>query len=263
MLAAESSNLWYRRHMDPSAITPNRLFSDLAYLWPVMSPPQEYAEEAQCWRTLLRERFSPGRPRVLELGVGGGHNLSHLTNDVEATAVDISAEMLRHSVALNPGVEHIVGDMRRVRLGRNFQAVLIHDAISCMTTPRDLAAVFATAAAHLKSGGLLLTSPDYFAESLALPRTECHTYTRGDIELTYVEYTYDPDPSDTMIDIVFTFFIRSAGSLQIEHDRLQAGVFPRSTWRKLMYSAGFEYSERTFHLQHWEYPYTILVGVFR
>ncbi len=249
--------------MDPASITPNRLFTDLAYLWPVMSPPEEYAEEAECWRILLREKFAPGRPHVLELGVGGGHNLSHLTEEVDATAVDISTEMLRHSISLNPGVKHLVGDMRRVRLGRNYHAVLIHDAISCMTTPRDLAAVFTTAAAHLKSGGLLLASPDYFAETLTLPRTECQTHTRGDIELTYVEYTYDPDPSDTMIEVIFTYFIRSGDSLQIEHDRIQAGVFPKPTWRRLMQTAGFDYSERTFHLRHWEYPYTILVGTLR
>lgn len=253
----------YGEDMDPSSITSNRLFTDLAYLWPVMSPPDEYAEEADCWRSLLRERFAPGRPRVLELGVGGGHNLSHLTREVDATAVDISPDMLRHSIALNPGVEHIVGDMRHLRLGRTYQAVLVHDAISCMTTPRDLAAVFATAAAHLKSGGLLLASPDYFAESLTLPRTECRTHTRGDIELTYVEYAYDPDPSDTVIDIILTYFIRSGNSLQIEHDRIQAGMFPRSLWRKLIHTAGFDYSERTYHLHRWEYPYTILVGTLR
>ncbi len=249
--------------MDPSSITPNRLFNDLAYLWPVMSPPEEYAEEAECWRKLLQERLGPGRHRVLELGVGGGHNLSHLTSDVDATAVDISRPMLRHSMALNPGVEHIVGDMRYVRLGRTFRAVLIHDAISCITTARDLSAVFTTAAAHLKPGGLLLLAPDYFADSIVLPHAECHTYSRGDMELTYVEYTYDPDPADTMIEVIFTHFIRSGGELQIEHDRLHAGLFHRSTWRKLMHAAGFEFSEHSFHLPVADIAYTILAGVLR
>ena len=66
----------------------------------------------------------------------------HLTGDVQATAVDISPQMLANSQALNPDVEHHVGDMRSVRLGRRFQAVLIHDAISYMLTEEDLSATF-------------------------------------------------------------------------------------------------------------------------
>ena len=108
----------------------NRLYKDLAHLWPLLDPPEEYTEEASFWRQAIREKLGPGRHEVLELGVGGGHLLSHLTGDVQATAVDISPQMLAHSKALNPGVEHHLGDMRSVRLGRKFQAVLIHDAIS-------------------------------------------------------------------------------------------------------------------------------------
>ncbi len=249
--------------MDASSIIPNRLFNDLAYLWPVMSPPEEYAEEAACWRTLLSQRLGPGRHHILELGVGGGHNLSHLTDGFDATAVDISQQMLRHSMALNPGVKHIVGDMRYVRLGRKFEAVLIHDAISCMTTARDLSAVFTTAATHLKPGGLLLVSPDYFADKIALPRTECHICSGGDIDLTYVEYAYDPDPSDTMLDVILTYLIRSSRGLQIEHDRFEIGLFPHSTWRKLIHAAGFEFFEHSFHLRVTDMTYTILMGILR
>ncbi len=249
--------------MDVSSIVPNRLFNDLAYLWPVMSPPQEYEEEAACWRTLLSQSLGPGRHPILELGVGGGHNLSHLTDGFDATAVDISQQMLRHSMALNPGVKHIVSDMRYVRLGRTFKAVLIHDAISCMTTARDLSSVFTTAATHLKPGGLLLVSPDYFADGITLPLIECRNCSGSDIDLTYLEYAYDPDPSDTMLDVILTYLIRSSGGLQIEHDRFQVGLFARSTWRKLMHSAGFEFSERSFHLPVQDMTYTILMGILR
>ena len=83
--------------METSAIPLNRLYGDLAYLWPLFSPPEEYAEEAGFWRRLLRELAGPGRHRVLELGVGGGHNLSHLAGEFEATAVDLSPTMLELS----------------------------------------------------------------------------------------------------------------------------------------------------------------------
>ena len=107
----------------------------------------------------------PDRHRILELGAGGGHNLSHLTADFEAEAVDLSPRMLEHSRRLNPDVAHHAGDMRTVRLGVAFDAVLIHDAVSYMLSEDDLRAAFATARAHLRPGGLLLVAPDLVREN--------------------------------------------------------------------------------------------------
>ena len=78
------------------------LYNRLAYLWPAISPPEEYAVEADDWRRALRNYLGPGRHRLLELGVGGGHNLSHLTAEFDAVAVDISPNMLELSRRLNP-----------------------------------------------------------------------------------------------------------------------------------------------------------------
>jgi len=66
------------------------------------------------------------------------------------TLVDRSPEMLTVSRALNPDCEHIEGDMRTVRLGRVFDAVLIHDPIMYMTTEPDLRSAMATAFAHCR-----------------------------------------------------------------------------------------------------------------
>ena len=102
----------------------HRLYGDLAHLWPLMSPPDHYKEEARYWLRELRARLAPGRRRILDLGTGGGHHLHQLTAEFDATAVDLSEAMLAHSRRLNPGVAHHVGDMRTVRLGETFDAVL-------------------------------------------------------------------------------------------------------------------------------------------
>ena len=60
-------------------MTLHRLYNDLAWLWPVISPPEEYADESGYWRRALWGKLGEGRHRILELGSGGGHNLSHLT----------------------------------------------------------------------------------------------------------------------------------------------------------------------------------------
>jgi SAM-dependent methyltransferase len=249
--------------MESADIPEGRLYHDLAYLWPVMSPPEEYAAEANCWRGVLWDLLGPGRHHLLELGVGGGHNLSHLAPSYEVTAIDLSPEMLKLSTVLNPGVEHLVGDMRRIRLGRIFDAVLVHDAISCMTTARDLEAVFVAAAAHLESGGALIVAPEYYREDTLVPRIACHTSSRGSIELTYTEFTYDPDPSDTMLEILLSYYVWSDGRLRIEHDRMQVGCFPRSLWRRTLNSVGFDVREHAFRLKDSGLDYHLTVGLLR
>ena len=182
----------------------------------------------------LRTRLGPGRRRLLELGAGGGHLLHHLAGDFEATAVDLSEAMLAHSRRLNPGVTHHVGDMRTVRLGETFDAVLIHDAIDYMTTEDDLRAAFATARAHLGPGGLFLAIPDDYVETFTPPCIAHETRRRDGAELTYVEYSTDPDPSDTEIETVYVFFFRENGQLRVEVDRHTTGLFPVGTWERLL-----------------------------
>src|SRR5437016_6221523 len=108
-----------------------RFYTDLAEWWPLISPPSEYADEAPFAVELLRSASRPVR-EVLELGSGGGNMASHLKADFTMTLVDLSEDMLAVSRRLNPDCEHIAGDMRTVRLGRTFDAVLVHDAICYM-----------------------------------------------------------------------------------------------------------------------------------
>ena len=246
--------------MDSKHIRLNRLYDDLAYLWPLMSIPEEYAEEAAHWQANLRKMLGPGRHAILELGVGGGHNLSHLTSDFEATAVDISEKMLEHSSHLNPGVEHLLGDMRDIRIGRKFKAVLIHDAISHMLCEADLVATLNTAVLHLEPGGVFITTPDYFRETFHEPNVEYCTRSNNQMQLTYLEYSYDPDRSDTTIETVFTHIIRERDRLRIEHDRIITGIFSKSTWASLIMEAGFSFEERSYHLRSTNREYVMLIG---
>ena len=218
----------------------HRLYGDLAHLWPLMSPPDHYKDEARYWLRELRARLAPGRRRILDLGTGGGHHLHQLTAEFDATAVDLSEAMLSHSRRLNPGVAHHVGDMRTIRLGETFDAVLVHDAISYMTTEADLLAVFATARAHLRPGGLLIAAPDDYTDTFDPPRVEYQTNRDAETELTYVEYSTDLDPNDTTIETTYVVFIKRGADLRIEVDNHTTGLFPIATWQRLLKEAGFE-----------------------
>ena len=217
------------------------LYDKLAYLWPVISPPEDYADEAVHWRNAIRSRLGPGRHRLLELGVGGGHNLSHLTAEFDAAAVDVSPRMLELSECLNPAVEHHLGDMRTVRLpGQVFDAVLVHDAISYMQTERDLRAVFETARIHLRTGGLLLVAPDLVSDTFRPGMTLSWSTERDGVAIRTEEVVHDADPDDTVVESHFTYTITERGARRVEHDIHVTGLFPIATWLALLQEAGFE-----------------------
>lgn len=216
------------------------LYDKLAYLWPVISPPEDYADEAVYWRDALRKYLGDGRHSLLELGVGGGHNLSHLTAEFDAVAVDISPNMLELSRRLNPTVEHHLGDMRTFRLpGRVFDAVLIHDAICYMQTEDDLCATFATARAHLRPGGLLLVAPDLVRDTFRPGMKLSWSTEKDGVAIRTEEIVRDADPTDTLVESYFTYTITERGARRVERDIHVSGLFPIATWQSLMEGAGF------------------------
>src|SRR6516165_12103241 len=216
-----------------------RLYQDLAAWWPLISPPAEYTEEAAFAGRLLRRAIRPVR-EVLELGSGGGHCASHLTPGFTMTLVDLSPGMLAVSRRLNPGCEHVQSDMRTVRLGREFDAVFVHDAVAYMTTEADLRQVTETAFAHCRPGGIALFVPDHTAETFE-PVTD-HGGSDGPDGrgARYLEWTTDPDPGDMWIQSEYAFLLRDRdGSVRVVHETHRTGLFSREVWLGLLAGAGF------------------------
>ena len=244
--------------------TASRLYDDLAWLWPIPTAcmprdPAHYRGEAASFRdAILGHATIPART-LLDLGCGGGHNDSHLKADFQVTGVDLSAGMLEHARRLNPEATYIQGDMRTVRLGQVFDAVIIADAIDYMLTEADLAAAFATAHAHLRPGGVFCTYAEYTRERFVQNRNKCWTRSQGDTECAFLENAYDPDARDTTFEATFACLIREQGRLRtalrpfgIETDRELLGLFALPTWRRLLAATGFEVIEP--HLDEEDVP---------
>jgi SAM-dependent methyltransferase len=160
-----------------------KLYSELAKWWPLLSPPEDYADEAAFFRGVLLGAGLPSSPTFLELGCGGGNNAFHLkTLFVQVTLTDISPNMLAMSRTLNRDCEHLEGDMRTLRLGSAFDVVFIHDAIDYMTSRQDLHQAMQTAFIHCQAGGVALFVPDYVSEtfqhqpSMAVPTPMSEAY---------------------------------------------------------------------------------------
>ncbi|MEI6308296.1 MAG: class I SAM-dependent methyltransferase [bacterium] len=229
-----------RPHPGDSRFDQRRLYGDLAWIWPLISPPQDYVEEAECLcQAIGRCARIPVRS-LLDLGCGGGHNDATLKRHFSVTGVDISPSMLSMAKSLNPEIPYLQGDMRSLRLEQRFDAVLIADSIAYMCSEEDLLAAFDTAFFHLKAGGVLVTYAEQTQESFQQNRTTVSTHRAGEREITFIENLFDPDPSDTTYEMTFLYLIRQAGVLEIETDRHIGGLFPRQSWLLKLREAGFE-----------------------
>jgi len=215
-----------------------KMYDELAPWWPLLSPPAGYEEEAAFyWRQLAAACDTP-LSTVLELGSGGGNNAFHLKKQVQMVLVEPSPGMRAVSQALNPECEHVAGDMRTVRLGREFDAVFVHDAVCYMTTESDLRQAIETAFLHCRPGGAALFAPDHVRENFQ-PSTD-HGGSDGQARaLRYLEWTWDPDPSDNTYVVDYAYLLRSESGVRVEHDRHLEGLFPRAEWIRLLSNAGF------------------------
>ena len=215
-------------------------YTSLARLWSLISPVEDYRGEAQGYLALL-DRLAPQAQTLLELGSGGGHNAAFLRERYTMTLTDLSDDMLEVSRALNPACEHLQGDMRHLRLERAFDIVFIHDAIDYMCSEADLLLAMQTAFVHCRPGGVAVITPDGTAEVYE-EGTDCGGGDGDDgVSVRYLEWSHDPDPTDTQGDVEYAFVVREAdGRVWTLHETHHFGIFPEATWRRLLAEAGFD-----------------------
>jgi trans-aconitate methyltransferase len=239
----------------------HRLYSDLAAWWPLISPPEEYADEAAVFASMLTSGPTTPVRDVLELGSGGGHNAVHLKAHFAMTLVDRSTDMLDVSRRINPDCEHRQGDMRAVRLGRAFDAVFVHDAVDYMTSEADLRLAIETAYAHCRAGGVAVFVPDDTTETFESTSDHGGTDDADGRGVRYLEWAWDPDRTDTWTLTEYAFLLRDTdGTVRVVHETHRTGLFSRDVWLHLLAEAGFEPEAVTEQTTEDRTPRELFVG---
>jgi SAM-dependent methyltransferase len=224
---------------DRRILVVTQFYGALAQWWPLISPVDDYAEEADELRRVILEHM-PRAHALLELGSGGGHVAFHLKKHFECCLTDISTDMLAMSRRLNPECIHVEGDMRSLALGRTFDIVLAHDAIDYMLSETDLARVCDTAWRHLRPGGLVVLLPDEVSETFE-PGTDVSGSDGPDRRAVRVfEWAEAPRPGETRVAVHYSFLLRDAsGDVRSVYERHECGLFPKATWTRLLTARGF------------------------
>ncbi len=254
-------------HDPGNAVGDDMYGQELAPWFHLLTPPEDYLDDATFALDTLRTAVGGPLETLLELGSGGGNLASHIDGAVRLTLTDLSPAMLALSRTINPAAEHIPGDMRTLRLDRTFDAVLIHDAICYMTTEADLRAAMLTALEHLRPGGAAIFEPDHIRETFQVGTDhggEDEVVGSGRVDqddnddhdddgpdrsgvpparpraLRYLEWTTDQDPTDTTYRVDYAMLLRDPdGTIRVRHDGRLEGLFPEATWLALLADVGF------------------------
>ena len=220
-----------------------RMYDELAAWFHMLSDPSDYAEEVATYLELI-DAAHPDAGTLLELGSGGGNAASYLRERFTCTLTDISPQMLRLSRTINPGCEHIQGDMRTLRLERTFDVVFVHDAVVYMTTPEDLAAAIETAYVHTSPGGVAMFVPDATRESFVAGTDHGGGDGHGGRAIRYLEWSHEPEPGASTHVVDYVLVVRERdGTVTSTHDRHIEGLFPQEVWRTLLIAHGFSVTE--------------------
>jgi hypothetical protein len=214
------------------------LYGDLVPWYHLLDPVADHLEEATAYQEALERATVPRPETLLELGAGAGNNAFFFKRRFRCTLTDLSEAMLGLSRAQNPDCEHRAGDMRTLRLGRTFDAVMVHDAVGYMTTVDDLRAAAATAFVHTRPGGAAVFAPDYVREGFH-QRSALHAGENASRALRCLEWAWDPDPGDDRYTVDYAFLLRAGAEMKAVHDRHVEGLFPIATWERVLAGVGY------------------------
>ena len=137
----------------------------------------------------------------------------------------------------------------------------MHDAVAYMTTEADLRQVIETAFAHCRPGGIALFVPDHTTENFE-PVTD-HGGSDGPDGrgARYLEWTWDPDPTDTWIRSEYAFLLRDTdGSVRVVQEEHRTGLFGRRVWLGLLAGAGFHAEAITERTSEDRMPRVMFIG---
>ena len=218
-----------------------RFYTDLAEWWPIISAPEEYAEEAaealrhlrsaqppgargararERWRQQRRAHEGRARPDARRPQPGDGRGVRSASTRSAPTA----------SVTCAPCASG----------GRSTPCSSTTPSTTC--SPRTTSgAAMVTAFEHCRPGGVAVLIPDATTESWA-PGTDHGGHDAPDGRgARYLSWSWDPDPTDGRRS-PSTRSCCAAPTVGVElvHETHHNGLFPEATWLRLLADVGFD-----------------------
>jgi ubiquinone/menaquinone biosynthesis C-methylase UbiE len=240
-------------------------YNDLAWTEDLLADPARYEHEVMVYVDLIKRTAAEPPSTLLHLGSGAGGHDAIFKRHFTVTGVDLSLGMLNKARVVHPDIEYIEGDMRTLRLNRQFDAVAIPDSIDYMASQDDLQQAIQTATMHLKTGGVLLV----VAETEQTFRNNNFAYVgeKGGMHVTLLENNYINPFRPNTYEATLVYLIRNKGELTVYTDHQVLGLFSEATWDEVLKMAGMTMQKTnldgiydSYLLGDGEYLLTIFVG---
>ena len=184
------------------------VFDAYSHYYDLLYKDKNYDSEVNYIHSLLKEHGVSGS-EVLEFGSGtGGHGRLLAENGYNIIGIELSESMVQNAQQ-SDGFRSQLGDIRTVRMGRSFNAVLaLFHVVSYQTSNEDVIAVFQSAATHLEKGGLFIFDVWYSPAVYNLrPETRVKRMADNNIEITRIA---EPNirPNENRVDVNYTVFVK-------------------------------------------------------
>jgi SAM-dependent methyltransferase len=182
---------------------------------------------------------APHARSLLDLGCGTGRDLEALTERFSCVGVDLQPDLVRYARQTRPLLDIRVGDIRDVRLEREFDVVTcLGNTLAYLHDEDDLAATFTTCATHARPGAMLviatLTDP-----VTAVPRTR-----RVDTADLHADVTISYDWNErSAVNTMMRHWRLDGGTPQT--DRIERRVWSRDQLDELALVVGFTYASQS------------------
>jgi ubiquinone/menaquinone biosynthesis C-methylase UbiE len=240
-------------------------YNELAWTEDLLSDPADYEAEVAGYIDLIKRNSSQMPRTLLHLGCGAGRHDEFFKQHFSVTGVDISRGMLDMARVRHQDIEYIEGDMRTVRLGRQFDVVAIPDSIDYMGSLPELRMAIETAVSHLKPGGILLIV--YKTQEIFRDNNFAYIGEQEDLHVTLLENNYTNRYRPHTYEATLVYLIRRRGELTIHTERHVLGLFPQEIWEKLLTKAGLSIQEKDldgaydkYLLNDGAYPLKVFIG---
>lgn len=208
----------------------NKVFNLYARYYDLLYQDKDYATEAAYVASHIRKQI-PNAKYILDLGCGTGAHAEHLARmgfivhgiDLSETMLASAAERKRSLPAdISAKLSFSLGDIRTIRVDVIYDVVVsLFHVMSYQTSNVDIKSAFATAAAHLGSGGLFLFDFWYGSAVLAQkPRVRVKRLEDDEIKITRIAEPIMRVNED-IVDVNYTVFveIKADGRMDKIHEK--------------------------------------------
>jgi len=202
------------------------VFDAYAVYYDLLYQDKDYNTEIEFVDNLLAKHLVPKGGALLELGSGTGKHaegfakLGYMLHGVDMSPAMVEAANARKPVDLSEQMVFAVGDVRNVRVDKQFDAAIsLFHVASYQITNTDLCAMFQTAAVHLKPGGVFLFDCWYGPAVLTdRPVVRVKRMHNDTVEVLRIA---EPlmHPNENIVDVNYTVQVKQKGDERVNELR--------------------------------------------